>query len=606
VSARRQIRWRVGGALIAATAFLLAGVSPARAAARPEEQTDVLLRAMRDEAARSMAGLRIAGMEPPYFVEYFVEDRRDYKVTAVLGALEKQESGRQRRVRVGVRVGTRELDNTGFLSNSSYGYGGSSERLALEDDYDALRRELWLATDEAYKRALGQLAAKRAVLQNRTPDGLPDLSAEERTTLAAVATSESFDEAAWGGRVRALSAIYREFPEIQESGASLRVMRVTRSYVNSEGTTVRRPADMVLLLAGALTQAADGTPLYSVLPVFQGALAELPPQEQLAAAVRLAAERLKRVAAAPLAEKYTGPVLLAPQATAELFALMVLPALSGERPPLFDDQRLSSYFHAGAFSGRIGRRVLPEFLSLEDDPLRTALDGHALFGAYAVDDQGVPAQGVSLVEQGVLKTLLMSRRPGYGILQSNGHGRTSGGEPPRATPGNLILTAANGKSLETLKQDLIERCRKEGLGHGLVISSLGLPPAEELQSSLMSMMAGGAQGGLKLSAIVANLISVADGREQPVRGLLTADFTPRALLQIEAAGAERFVLNMLSADDGSVAGGVRSFAISNSDEQGAGTPVSVAAPALLFPELEFAPSEAPRQRLPLIAHPLAR
>jgi hypothetical protein len=218
----------------------------------------------------------------------------------------------------------------------------------------------------------------------------------------------------------------------------------------------------------------------------------------------------------------------------------------------------------------------------------------------------VPAQKVSLVENGVLKTLLMSRRPGYGILRSNGHGRSSGGEPPRAAPGNLILTAAGGMDFDELKKALLERCRAEGLEHGLVISSLGLPPAAELQSSLMAMMTGGGEGGLKLSAVAATRIFVGDGREEPVRGLLTADFTPRAFLGIEAAGVQRHVLNILSADDGSVMGGLRTFALSNSDDQSGGIPVSVAAPALLFPELELLPSEAPRERLPVLPHPLAR
>jgi hypothetical protein len=83
-------------------------------------------------------------------------------------------------------------------------------------------------------------------------------------------------------------------------------------------------------------------------------------------------------------------------------ALTLLPAFSGERPPLFDEQRLSSYFRAGAFSGRVGRRVLPTFLSVEDDPLRAELEDAPCSGPTRWTTRA-PAQRVSLVEQGVLK-----------------------------------------------------------------------------------------------------------------------------------------------------------------------------------------------------------
>jgi len=370
---------------------------------------------------------------------------------------------------------------------------------------------------------------------------------------------------------------------------------------------VRRPAGTALFLAGALTQAADGMPIYATVPSYQSTVSEIPSQERLAAQVRASAERVKALIAAPAPERYVGPVLLAPEAGAQLLALTLLPALSGERPPVADDERVSAYFRPGAFSGRIGRRVLPAFLNVEDDPLRSELDGQGLFGSYALDDQGVPARRLSLVENGILQSLLMSRRPGYGILQSNGHGRSAGGAPPRATAGNMIVTASEGKSLAELKQDLIALCRREGLEHGLLITSIGLPPAAELQSSLMTLLTGGgSEGGLKLAAIAASLVAVADGREEPVRGLMTGEFTPRALLSIAAAGKERHVFNFLGADDGTVMGMIRSFVTTITDETEEGVPISVAGPALLFPEVEFSQSAAPQEKPPLTVRPLLR
>jgi len=183
---------------------------------------------MRDELARSTSELRREGMEPPYFIEYTVVDRQGYKLTAVLGAVEKEEGERQRWLSVGLRVGSREFDNSGFVSRSSGSNGDAWAWLPVEDDYDALRREIWLATDQAFKRALGTFAAKRAALANRKRDELPDLSAETPQTSLSAAPAATFDPAPWRERVRALSAIHRAYPEIQESGTSLRIHQTVR------------------------------------------------------------------------------------------------------------------------------------------------------------------------------------------------------------------------------------------------------------------------------------------------------------------------------------------------------------------------------------------
>src|SRR5262249_58431810 len=92
-------------------------------------------------------------------------------------------------------------------------------------------------------------------------------------------------------------------------------------------------------------------------------------------------------------------------------------------------------------AGKLGQRVAAPTLSLVDDPLLASGPGKApLLGNYRVDDEGVPAQRVSLIEQGVLKSLLMSRTPRKQIARSNGHGRAPRFAGVRAHVGTLVLT----------------------------------------------------------------------------------------------------------------------------------------------------------------------
>src|SRR5262249_15258061 len=149
------------------------------------------------------------------------------------------------------------------------------------------------------------------------------------------------------------------------------------------------------------------------------------------------------------------------QASAEMFARVLVPNLSGQRLPLSDQQQTQTA--RSELVDRLNRPVLPRSLSVFDDPTAQQIAGQELLGHYSVDDQGVTARRVSLIEQGVLKTLLMSRRPGKNMPQSNGHGRA--GVPGRETAqiGNLFIQSSDGKSYEDLKQQLIKMCNEENL-----------------------------------------------------------------------------------------------------------------------------------------------
>jgi len=345
-------------------------------------------------------------------------------------------------LRVEVRVGSYDLDNSEFVSRlSAFTIIGSRPRpIVVEDDYLALRRDLWLATDRAYKQVLEQLAQKRSFIKTKVQaEEIPDFSREEATVSIAPGKPITFDQKKWEEAMRHLSSIFREFPAIYDSSISLNVKVAHKYFVNSEGSITRQPAPLISLHIRASTQSPDGMRLKHFVPFYGTDLEELPSEKELAAAIRKIAEELTALTSAPVLESYIGPVLVAGEAASELFAQILAPQLSGQRPPLLEEQQMASMYPESKLVGRLNRRVLPSFFAVVDDPTQKIYEKHPLIGFYKIDDQGVPAQPITLIERGILRTLLMSRRPRKEIAKSNGHGRAVRMGSPSAQIGSGFL-----------------------------------------------------------------------------------------------------------------------------------------------------------------------
>ena len=608
VSGLRLARCRAWALFLAFCAHPAAGAQQA-AGEQPgaAERSDVLLRAMRDELVRSADTLQLEDLERPYFIEYAVVDRESTVIEATFGASVQNEQTHTRSLRVDVRVGSHELDSSEFVGGRSFFRFGSFPRdLVREDDYGALRHDLWLATDTAYKEALEQLAQKRAFLQNRVQDEpVPDFSVEGASVLVESPGESAFDAEAWRGTVRRLSGVFREYSAIDESSVTLRVESGQKYLVNSDGTVVRQPASLAVLHARAATRAPDGMRLKHFVPFSGRAVEDLPPEAELEAAVRSMAGELTALAAAPALDDYLGPVLVSGQASTEFFAQLLGDQLSGHRPPLVEDQRMASMMPSSDLANRLNRRVLPASFEVVDDPTRTSLAGAPLIGSYAVDDQGVRSQPVTLVEGGILRTLLMSRRPRREIPQSNGHGRAGTFGPATAQPGNLLVRAEGGLSAAALKAELIDLARDAGLDYGLRVSVLDNPgiTGSDLSSraSIFALMGGGGPPSPLTNPILAYKVYVEDGREELVRGLGFPDVSVRSLRDIVASGEDHHVNNRFVESGG---GGLLPGLGAGLD--GHDVPVAVVAPSVLFEELEIERVGGPQQAPILMEHPYFR
>jgi TldD protein len=533
---------------------------------RAPSGSGIVMQAMNDELLRSMSELQLKDLEKPYFIQYTVVDEDEYTGEASCGALTSWKHTTQRVLHVQVRVGSHELDNSDFMVGRG-GYPGMPVQAVIDNDYGVLRHALWLATDTSYKQAVETLARKRAYLQNKVQnEEIPDFTRESATNSFGARQTLHLDVPQIQKQLRDWSRIFKSHPEILNSRIRFVARSTHRYLVNSEGTRVQKPDTLVALDSSASAQAPDGMQISHSVPFLTRSLWGLPSPQQFEQSIRNMITELKAVCAAPVLEAdYAGPVLLTGPASSDFFARVLAVNLSGQRGPI--TERSQPGGRTSELYDRLNRPVLPAFLSVYDDPFLKQFEGNELVGYYEIDDQGVPARRVSLVEDGLLTDLLLSRKPIKGRMQSNGHGRS--GYPGRETAqiSNLVITATQGKSFQDLKGELVKLCRTERLPFGIIIRELG---------------PSGAGLGIPF---LAYKVDAADEHEQLVRGTSSPAFPVRSLRHIQAAGKQNFIAARLA--------GI----------PGAETPVTVIAPSILVEEMELKRFTGSQQRPALLGPP---
>ena len=478
---------------------------------------DVVRRAMRDELSRSMKKLQLENLEKPYFIAYSVFDTDGANVSASFGSLNgRVEEQHSRVARVQVRVGDYTFDNRNFLSYSWGGSGvsryGGTAYLPVDDNYDEIRRQLWLATDSAYKKALEDISKKRALLANKNrSEVIPDFSKEAPVTIADVLPAVDIKIPEMEDLVRSLSATFKQTPDISSARVSLSINNEVERFLNSEGTstTLRQPE--IQLFISTSSQAPDGQPLSAGLSYRARSMSDLPSREKIQEDVRARTRQVAELRGAPLPDRYAGPVLFEGQAAPEVvwqsFMVHILAT-----PEILVDHALDSpqYRSMVAPDGenlveKIGLRVLPEFLSLVDDPTAESFGKTRLLGACKVDDEGVPGRRMQVVENGLLMKLLTGRAPVQGFLQSSGSHHGGG-----VAPSNIIVTSHKSLSLDDLRAELVRRAKLRGKGYGIIVRKVD-------SSTRGGDTVGMAPGSL---AVLLAYKHFADGHEELVRNAI--------------------------------------------------------------------------------------
>jgi TldD protein len=582
-------------------------------AAQATQDNDQTLRAMRDEMARakSRLELKIPGTaEPvrPYYVEYRLLDLEVREVVAEFGTLLTSTHTRNRFMNVGARVGTYKLDSSNFVSDDGFrGFIGSTGEVGIDRDYNSLRQDLWIATDQAFKEAVETYSRKRAYLSSlaRQSD-IDDFSKAESIRQIEPLTTPDWTNRNWDQEARDSSAALRAFPQVYESRVTYYLVYATEYLLNSEGTEIRANRRFAAIEAGLDALADDGMPLNNFYAVYAPKPADLPGVDTVRKNLNVAGSELMALRAAPTAQDYTGPILFEARAAAPLLAQVLGPAMNGARPPLafqpVVEQLLSGLGGKSDWVGKIGVRVLPSSVTLVDDPGAKEFHSAPLMGGFIVDEEGERAQKVTVVENGNLKELLMSRRPGPDSNESNGHGRAAFLNEAKPTMSNLFFTSAETLSPAELKKRFLEECRAEKLPYCVIVRQMDNPTLSLLHpedfSELLASFGGGAGTGDRLPLLVYKIYPE-DGREEMIRGSRIVGLNSRALRNIGGIGNDDFVYNYMQ----SQANGFAGTALGPFGSANGGLPASIVAPSLLFDELEVRGARGEPKRLPLLPAP---
>src|SRR5258707_7897724 len=296
-------------------------------------------------------------------------------------------------------------------------------------------------------------------------DKSPDFSKEAPQTHTGEALKpQSFDHPAWESEIRRLSGQFRRYPGVYFATVVLQVQDFTSRLVSSEGAAIASPSASTRLIMEAETRADDGMELIRVETFQAPAAASLPSEADLIAKIDKMAADLKDLRKAPVAEPYDGPALLSGRAAAGFFHEVLGHRLEGHRQRDEDEGQ--------TFTKKVGQEVIPKFLSIVDDPTIREVKGTKLAGTYEFDSEGVPAQRVELITNGVLKSFLTSRMPIKGFEHSNGHGRNQPGLMPTVRQGNLIVTSSQSVPEKDMRQKLIDQVKKQNKPYGLYFDDI--------------------------------------------------------------------------------------------------------------------------------------
>ena len=551
----------------------IAAAATANPASTPASPASVLIDTMESELHRAMGSLgntaTDATQQPkPYFLSYAVSDSDSIRMTAQFGAITGSNQSRRRIADVQIRLGAPGEDNThGDHRNSAL----TTIPLPLTDDGEAISRSLWFATNRGYGKALdGYLKVKtEQQVRAKEEDASADFSSEKPwTDLLPSPAPLVVDRSAWQDRLRELSGLFKQYPDVFFNNVALEASTETDYFVSSEGAKVATPNHVARLIIVARTRAADGMDLFRAETFEADEVAHLPDQKTLTDKTIAMAKNLEALREAPVTEPFNGPAILSGRASAVFFHEVLGHRLEGQRQRGDDEGQ--------TFTKLLGKQILPTFLSVSDDPTLTTFDGTSLSGHYSYDDEGQPARRVDLIKDGVLDTFLMSRLPIASFSTSNGHGRAETGHMPTGRQGNLIVTSSKTVSDTELREMLKAEAKKQGKAYGLFFEDI---------SSGFAVTTRRSPQAFQVIPLVVYRVYV-DGRpDELVRGVSIVGTPQAALNRILATNDKQDVFNgICGAESGSI-------------------PVSAVAPAMLVSEIETQRQAQGTARPPILPPP---
>lgn len=424
---------------------------------------DVLLEVLKEELNREVK--EFGKIEtPPYYLAYRVNDVSYTQIESSFGSLVQSYSNRNRLLFTTVRVGDYTFDNTHpseegrWGGGDEMGPGGNAIQIAVDDSREAIQYSIWRVTQNSYKQAretLKSLKNSPASTKNKIEDF--SKATPEQFTEPPLATNW-YNLNEWQEKVRKYSAPFQKNADMVSGDVSLQLVSERKYFVSSEGSSVVQNQRYVYLMINGNIRAKDG----DIVPLHKSFFAftpeGLPSDEVVLQEVDKLINILTKLKDAPLAEPYSGPAILDAQVAGVFFHEIFGHRVEGER--LRDDM------DSQTFKEKINQPVLNKNLSVIFDPTMKEFQGKPLNGFYRYDDEGVKGQRVVVVDNGILKTFLMSRTPLESVKTSNGHGRADANSDPVSRQSNLIVEANKSVAFQDLRKMLIQEAKKQGKKYG--------------------------------------------------------------------------------------------------------------------------------------------
>ena len=536
----------------------------------PTAKRSPLLAAMQAELERSV---KTFGTQTPpaYYIGYTITDSQRVNVSGSNGALLSSSEDRNRWLEVAVRTGSYKLDDSHKVGDKQMPNGGPGAPVPLDDDAEVLRRAIWLETDRQYRaaeEALIKIKTGKEVKVESLEGQAPDFSQEKAHTYVGPQVSIAVDRKPWEQKVRDYTKAFRDSTAVINSIVTFTGQAENEFQVTSEGTQLQFGQIRYRLELFIQGKATDGMDLDRYYNFDWVNPSDAPDDKAVYAAEANMRKELEGLVVAPLNEPSVGPALLTGRAAAVFFH-----EVFGHRA---EGHRQKDASEGQTFAKKVGEPILPDFLSVVDDTTMKKLGSQDLLGYYQFDDEGVPAQPVTLVDHGVLKAFEMSRSPLIGFPTSNGHGRRQLGATPVSRQGNLIVESSKTMTDAQLRAKLIELMKQQGKPYGLLI--------DDIAGGFTFTGRGQPQAFQVLPLVVYKVF--ADGRpDQLVRGVDIVGTPLAALTKIVATGDKQEVFNgYCGAESGSV-------------------PVAAASPAILTSELEVQKKESSTDRPPILPAP---
>ena len=558
-------------AVIAALSAL-ALLGPSALAQRPV--SGPVTQALEQEVQRAFDLLKQKGNPVPYFISYSVRENQSVDLEASLGALRMSQKDNSRLLDIDVRVGNYDLDNTHPIRNQRGASTGAAFSypvlMPIDNDVDALRSVIWLETDRKYKAAVERFIQVRA---NRTikveeEDTSADMSRQTPETAKLPLATIDVNVPNWEKKLKTFSAMFTKHPEIYEGAVSLSSNANNDYIVNSEGTSIQQGLSSWRLSIYARTKADDGMELYRFEAFDSRTSDRLPSDESIRQTIETMIADLRALRVAPVIDPFTGPAILSGRASGVFFH-----EIFGHR---VEGHRQKSESEGQTFTKKVNQSILPDFISVIDDPTTERLNGVDLNGYYRFDDDGVAAQRVTVVDKGILKNFLMSRSPVSGFEMSNGHGRKAPGYRTVGRQGNLIVQASSSVTDTRLRAMLIDEAKKQGKTFGLLFKDISGGFTTTGRSSTQSF---------QVTPIMVYRVYV-DGRpDELVRGVDLIGTPLTSFSKIVAAGDTPEIFNgFCGAESGYV-------------------PVAAVSPSILTTQIEVQKKAKSSERLPILPPP---